>query len=428
MQNTIRWLQRAYGAFMLIQGVRLLRNMAPDVLPRLVPGVSVAKPKPGIVPVRINHPAHPRVSIILPARNEASNIAPCVQTLVGQRVLDTPTELIAVDDDSSDGTSALLDDLAHSADTLSVLHLREKPDGWAGKAYALHRGAQRACGDWLLFTDADTRWQQGAVEALYQYAVSREVDLVSAMPFEVLPTIGERIVVPTLLLTLLLTAQPTDVRKPKHRAFAANGQCLFIRRSAYESIDGYNRPVLRGALLDDSSLAREIKRAGFRLQMVQGHSLLEVQMYPSFRAAWAGWLRSLGASFQEHSRPVGSALFGLLVTLLLVPYGLIIAGLARSLQRGKPSEGLIVGSVALGITISTYGWAIRALRLPYWYILGHPVGVCAQVALLALAWFRRLRQMPVVWKDRAYSHPPTSCDIGSQPSLVRLQATRSALS
>src|SRR5437763_15278144 len=97
------------------------------------------------------------VSIIVPARNEERNIRSCVTSLLEQDYDDY--EVIVVDDGSTDATAAILDEIAQThphKDRLWVLHLRNLPEGWAGKTHALHAGVQEATGDWLLFTDADT--------------------------------------------------------------------------------------------------------------------------------------------------------------------------------------------------------------------------------------------------------------------------------
>jgi len=388
------------------------------------------------------------VSIIVPARNEADNIGACVHSLLAQTAIDYPIELIVVDDASTDTTGQLLDDVVarlvqlaphgpSGQTTLRVIHLTEKPTGWAGKPHALHSGASVAQGHWLLFTDADTRWQPGAVEALVAFADAAGADLVSAMPTLILPTLPERIVVPTLLLTLLLTTQPVDVRNPRRSAAGANAQCLLVRRAAYDAVGGFAHPDLRGALLDDSTLARVIKRAGYRLQMARGDQLLTVRMYPTLRDAWQGWGRSLGATLQMYPRMVGTVLTALVMLFLTAPYLLLtgdVWGVLRTTRgrRGQASaqrkardvhtcfskwiawETLASGVVALGVTLAGFAWAVRGATLPLRYALLHPVGVILEVVLLAQAWWGRMRGNPVVWKERAYApgvssaRPPVS--------------------
>lgn len=441
----LTWVRRAYTVAVLLEGLSLARNFAPAVFPAVTPAPVGDRSKSPQRAHATDASVAPFVSVVLPARNEAENIVDCAHSLLTQTAHGVPVQVIVVDDASTDATGTLLDTLRDEVGaafdeipgsghaqrvtaplaSLTALHLQEKPQGWAGKTHALHRGSALARGEWLLFTDADTRWQPGAVEALVAFAETTGADLVTVVPHLILPTLTERIVVPTLMLTLLLTTQPVDVRHPQRRwAAGANGQCILVRRAAYKAVGGFAHPALRGALLDDSSLARVIKAAGYRLQMARGQRLLSVRMYPTLADAWQGWVRSLGASFQMYPRTVGTGLFLLLGALTLAPYALVIRGLmsrlggsgaapsqktgradTRSQQRAQAT--LVSGGVALGVTLASYGWVIRGLALPLWYTLLHPIGVLLQLALLGQAWLGRLRGKPVVWKARAYRSSDT---------------------
>jgi len=461
-----RWLRRFYVLALMLEGLSLLRNLAPGVFPVIVPrgssdalaptalsGTTEAQTITADTP-RLAQPSTPSVSIVVPARNEETNISACLRSLLAQTARDHPIEIIAVDDASTDATSHILDDLAatHTEQapqelsgqaTLRVIHLSAKPPDWAGKPHALHAGASAAQGRWLLFTDADTRWCPGAVEALVAFAEAVDADLVSAMPTLILPTLTERIVVPALLLTLLLTTQPIDVRNPRRRAAGANGQCLLVRRAAYEAIGGFAHPELRRALLDDSSLARVIKRAGYHLQVARGDQLLTVRMYPSLSDAWQGWTRSLGATLQLYPRSVGTALTTIVMLWLLSPYLLLASGLRSILKNTRGTQGqgscqrdgrrvydysarrsawkaFLSGIVALGITLAMFAWAVRGATLPIRYALLHPIGVTLEVVLLAQAWWGRMRGKPVVWKERAYA-PSATPNTYPMPTLPDIQ-------
>ena len=450
MASPWRWLRRLYVLALVLEGLSLLRNLAPGVFPVIAPHAPArssaphasagATQAPSSAIARSQTPTQPpirSVSIVVPARNEANNIRECMAALLAQTTHDNPIEVIAVDDASTDATGSLLDDLAagraqqapHESSeqtTLHVIHLTEKPMDWAGKPYALQSGASAAKGQWLLFTDADTRWQPGAVEALVAFAEATGADLVSAMPTLILPTLIERIVIPSLLLTLLLTTQPVDVRNPRRGAAGANGQCLLVRRAAYEAIGGFAHPDLRRALLDDSSLARVIKRAGYRLQVARGDQLLTVRMYPTLGDAWQGWTRSLGATLQLYPRSVGTALSALVMLFLMAPYLLLASGVRDVLKnvRSRPQqtlrqrdkrpvhhhsskggawETLVSGVVAVGVTLAMFAWAARGATLPVRYALLHPIGVVLEVTLLTQAWWGRMRDKPVVWKGRGYA-------------------------
>ncbi|HEX8729145.1 MAG TPA: glycosyltransferase [Ktedonobacterales bacterium] len=398
---------------MLAQGLSTLRSLSPTAIPSIRPLIQKQNPRRGQARHRTHERAHVAVSIIVPARDEASNITPCIQSLVPQWIgddVDECVEVIAVNDASIDGTGAQLDALAADADArLHVIHLQETPQGWAGKPYALHSGAQQARGRWLLFTDADTRWQPGAVAALVAFAEDYQIDLLTTFPRQILPTPLERVVAPELVATLFALTSPTAVNSSRRPdAALANGQCILLRRAVYEAIGGFARPEMRGVILDDAALALAVKRAGYRLQVSAGQELLTVRMYPSARAAWQGWLRNITASYRLHS-PLASTL-GLLgfTTFHLTPYALTLAGVLRWRRTRRLNEPLVIGCLALGVSLFSFGRAIRALRLPWVLLLAHPISVILEQALLMQGWWRFMRRKPIMWKQRAYSPKPAN--------------------
>ena len=449
-----RWLVRGYALATFFHALTLLRNRSPRVIPTLRP----VTPPPSLphLPAKdaplVTFAQAPLVSIILPARDEAENIEGCVAALLPQSAHGRPVEICAVDDASQDATGALLDTLAQRAPgRIRVRHLQELPPGWTGKPHAMHAATQLAEGEWLLFTDADTRWQSGAVEALVSYAETRHVDLLTVMPRQVLPSLIERIVGPALVQTLFQTASPVAVNSPKRRSVAlANGQCILLRRSVYTAVGGYARPELRAVILDDTSLARVVKRAGYRLQMAAGHELLTVRMYPSGPAAWHGWRRNIGASFREYSRPLATLSFALFIFLSALPYGLTLFGLLellagtrgkhgrlpggnRSERRGSTllrerrlNEPLLTGAFSLGVTLSGFAWAVRTLELPLGYTFCHPISQVLELALMGQAWWRRIRGAPITWRGRAYSATSAGPTSSSPASSLALSSSAAA--
>src|SRR5579859_1706388 len=166
------------------------------------------------------NPAAPKaerfVSIIVPARNEERNIRCCVTSLLEQDYDDF--EVIVVDDDSTDGTSAILDDIAHKhprADRLWVLRLRDLPAGWAGKPHALHAGTLEAPrGDWLLFTDADTWHAPGALRFSVTKAMQDGIDLLSLGAQQELPGFWNKVMMPVAYMGISMQYPPKLVNDP----------------------------------------------------------------------------------------------------------------------------------------------------------------------------------------------------------------------
>ena len=277
----------------------------------------------------------PFVSVLVPARNEAHRIPPCLESLLAQ---DYPNyEVIVLDDHSQDDTAAVVLGQGLSREKRSARRLVEGlplPAGWTGKAWACHQLAAAARGEYLLFTDADTVHAPGALGAFTQHALTTDAALLSAWPRQVTETWSERAVIP-LVYVLLLGALPHYLLyrlqlRPEHARGvsgktletlgAANGQFLLFRRDAYEEIGGH--AAVRDHLVEDVALGRLVAArtaAGLRLINCDGSRLVSCRMYTSFPEVWEGFTKNLRAAFAESS--FSFWLFGALQTAgLLLPF------------------------------------------------------------------------------------------------------------
>lgn len=233
----------------------------------------------------IGHPdlyhALPRVSIIVPARNEAEHIEAALVSLLQ---LDYPDyEVIAVNDRSDDATGAIIDRIdsqwrkhgGESHHPLRVLHVSELPQGWLGKVHAMWKAAQQATGEWLLFTDADVVFRTDALRRSLIYAGRERADHVVLFPTMAMHTIGERMMMAFFQSQFVFAHRPWKVADPKSRDAMGVGAFNLVRRSVYEKIGTY--AALRMAVLDDMMLGELVKHAGFRQRCVFGLDLLKLR-------------------------------------------------------------------------------------------------------------------------------------------------------
>ncbi len=227
--------------------------------------------------------ANIKVSVLIPARNEAAVIASTVQAVLAQA--HPNLELLILDDDSSDGTGRLARAAAHDDPRLTVLRGQPLPQGWMGKNWACHQLSQQASGDVLIFTDADVRWSPSAVSAALHEMQRQQADLLTVWPTQQTDTWAERLIVPLMALAIFGYLPLPLVHFTRWSPFAAaNGQCLIFRRRAYQAIGGH--PSVRGNIVEDVALARRIKACGMRLRMADGAGLIGCRMYhdwPSVR-------------------------------------------------------------------------------------------------------------------------------------------------
>lgn len=233
-------------------------------------------------------PPTERVSVVIPARNEAERIGPVLRALAEDPDVH---EVLVVDDHSTDGTAALAASLG-----ARVLTAPPLPTGWVGKPWALQHGLEQATGDVVVTLDADVRPAPGLVRALAAALHGHpERTLLTGTVAFACETAGERALHPAFLATLVYRFGPGDVPgfQPRPERALANGQCLAARRSALVAAGGFALAATH--MTDDVALARALRRRGWCLLTVDAADLLEVRMYDSVGETWTGWSRSLMA-------------------------------------------------------------------------------------------------------------------------------------
>jgi dolichol-phosphate mannosyltransferase len=244
------------------------------VVARLVRGTAAEAPlsSPQVAPSRA-------ATVVVPARDEADRIAPCVESLVAGGA-----DVLVVDDGSTDGTRAVAE-----AAGARVVDAGPLPAGWAGKAHALDVGLRSATTPVVVFVDADTRARPGFVDAAVDGL--GDATLVTAGARVDAGSIGERVVHPAMLTTLVyrLGLPGTTPRRPERTM--ANGQCMVADRERLLDAGGFS-PV-RSDLLEDLALARWLAVRGHEVRFLDATGVLDVAGYGSLAEAWRGWARSL---------------------------------------------------------------------------------------------------------------------------------------
>lgn len=235
----------------------------------------------------------PLISVCVPARNEARNIAACMESLAGQ---DYPNfELLVLDDCSEDDTGQVARAVAARHPNVRVLTGQPLAPGWIGKPHACRQLGEAARGQWLLFTDADTVFAPSALTRALRLALARRADLLSGLPGLHAETLWERLSVPMLALVALGGVSFELVtRLPQAWYGAASGAFLLFRREAYEAIGGHH--AVKDRIVEDISLARAVKRAGRRLVMADVTRLVSCRMYTTFGEVWEGLTKNIYAA------------------------------------------------------------------------------------------------------------------------------------
>src|SRR3989441_9749414 len=216
----------------------------------------------------------PRVSIILPVRNQARTVSDCLSSLAG---VEYPNkEIIVVDGGSTDGTRELVQRFAHE---ITLVDEEPLPVGWVGKNWACHLGYKKSRGELLLFTDGDSVHTTDSLARSVNYLQFENVDLVTLAPGTILRTFWERLLQPPIFLLIMILVGGKLVNDDNRQNAIGNGQYMLFRREAYDKIGGHY--AVRDKIIEDYSLGRLLKRAGMRLRFVIAPDALGVRMYAS---------------------------------------------------------------------------------------------------------------------------------------------------
>ena len=340
-----------------------------------------------------------RLFVLVPARNEAANIADCLKGLQGQSW--KAITLLVLDDSSEDGTDKIVEAIA--AQDSRVILLRGAPiaPGWAGKVWACHQLGQAALArgaDWLLFVDADTRAQQGMAGAALAHAQTTGAGMVSAFPYQVTGTFWERVVLP-MLQFLIVTFLPVHMvwEAPFPQLVAGCGQFELFSAEAYRRIGGHGS--IPGSFHDGLQLARRTKAAGLTVRLFDGTGLIACRMYEGGRAVWNGFTRN---AYEGLGSPGALITMTLLQTgLFLLPFVWLAIGIARRLSMHSfPHWAYFCLAQVAFIYLMRI---LQARRFGHggsvWL---HPLSILAMVAIQWASFWKSLRKTSVTWKGRTY--------------------------
>ena len=251
---------------------------------------AVLRPRPPL-------PAAPRVSILVPARDEAYNLPHTLPRLLTQGA----HEVLILDDGSSDDTARIARELCTDIPGAGVISGQPRPPGWHGKPWACLQLGQAASGEVLIFTDADVCWESGTLNSLLHDLECSGADLLTVWPRQETRTLGERLLAPLVDDVLLSILPAPIIRLPFASMSAGNGQLMAFHRSAYERVGGH--ALVRNEVLEDVSFAARLKARGGRVALALGGDLMSVRMYRSYAGrskdqdggAVAGFAKSLHA-------------------------------------------------------------------------------------------------------------------------------------
>lgn len=327
------------------------------------------------------------ITAIVPARNEDPVIEACIESLAAQPEI---TEILVVNDQSTDRTAEIVEELIVKIPKLRLLETSGPPAGWIGKNNACAIGAKEARGVWLLFTDADAQILPGGVAKALQIAKEKGAGLVSFSPDQVMETWYEKALIPFVYCRLSRKFSFEAASGPHSKVAAANGQFLMIHREAYDTIGGH--ASVAGEVLEDVAIAKLVKENRFFVWFGSGMGAVRVRMYRTFYAMWEGWKKNLyllmGGTWLSLLRELESVTPWIVLVVLLAGIKFPIA--------------LLVGVWLLIFRQMAYGADLRRNQYPLSLILYYMPAVALYVPVLLASWRAHVKGR-VAWKDREYS-------------------------
>jgi chlorobactene glucosyltransferase len=333
--------------------------------------------------------ALPRLTAVVPARDEARNIAACIAAL---RASDHPNlEILVFDDGSTDGTPQL----AEAAGARVVRGGGEAlPAGWKGKPWALHRAADHVDASWIVFIDADVRVAPEALSRFHTYAIRGGVDLVSGFGRLLMESFWEKVIQPSVGGLIIAGNDLSVVNDPEKPDKAiANGQLILVRRDAYAQVGGH--AAVKDDILDDIGLALAFTRSGLVARCLFARELFSCRMYTGFSELWYGWTKNLYPGMR-YRLDVVAVVIGMVLVEFLSPYVLLL----YSAFFGTGTQ--LAAAAALVVLVHAVRYSMDRLfgQDPKFGLL-QPLGAAMLIGLLVDS-VRRTKQGTRLWKGRIY--------------------------
>ena len=350
---------------------------------------------PAVAPAR-----PPLVSVVIPARDEARNVARCLHSVLATTW--PALEVLVVDDHSADGTGDIARAIAERDPRLRVLDNPPLPDGWMGKQWACATGAAAARGEVLAFVDADTTHAPDLLPRAVAAMRARDAALLSVAGRQEMATFWERVVQPQLFAVIAGRYGGTERVSRSRNAVdkIANGQCLLMTRAAYDAVGGHH--AVRDVVAEDLKLAQRTHAAGLPVHLLLGEAQLATRMYTSLRELVGGWRKNVFAGGRE-AMPfgrLGQLLFPVLLVLpalmQLWPLLLLLAAAA-----GLLDDWTTVRMATIAATATLLFWIAiyrRSGLSPLWALL-YPLGAGTYLTIVVQAIARGQR---VEWRGREY--------------------------
>jgi len=341
----------------------------------------------------------PKVSIILPARNEEEFIGKCLDSLIKQDYENY--EIIVIDDSSDDATGKIISEYAEKYSKIIPVSARPKPEGWMGKNWACMEGYRMATGELLLFTDADTNHSKNIISLAVAHLFSFNLDALSVIPKMLTFDFWTKITLPMISTFLHTRFSALNVNNPSKKTGYFFGSFYILKKKTYEEI-GMHEGV-KQEIIEDGALGKKVKESGYKIKMVRGEHLIDAVWARDKSTLWNA-LKRLMVPLYLQSGKIAIGIFFAVLFLLFIPFPIFVVSIAFPIETTSAKILCISAAIA---SILIYTGAIIEVKvglgLRFVHALFAPLGGLVVVLGFLSGLLHAKSTSSVTWKERSYS-------------------------
>ncbi|KYK26641.1 hypothetical protein AYK20_03260 [Thermoplasmatales archaeon SG8-52-1] len=352
----------------------------------------------------------PKVSVIIPTRNESKRVSPCIESMKAQSY---PNLEIIIVDDSTDNTVDIIKNIVKDDKRFRIIKEEKLEEGWVGKPHAMQQGSKEAKGEWLLLIDADTAHDPDLISSAVKHAIKKKLDMLSILSELVCKSFWEKIIQPIPTGLIIFISPLGKVNDPKSKNAFALGPFILIKHSVFNKIGGYKK--IRGKIADDVEIAKLLKESGFKIGLARAHDMMKLRMYEKFRDIWEGWSKNifLGLVQKREIKAKGKQILILIIGLFVI-FDMVVF----------PFIAIILSLFVVFILNITFWWFILGFSLIIWlfsiiaqfivhkkYYIGNPIfsplyfiGGIITMGIFLNSAVKTLSGKGVKWKGRTYTN------------------------
>lgn len=341
----------------------------------------------------------PKLSVIIPARNEEDNIERCVLSILKQDYDDL--EVIIVDDNSTDNTYNIITGIAKKyKNRLKIVKNKKLPEQWMGKNWACHNGYLASNGEVLLFLDADTYFiDDKALKKSVTELTDNNIGLLNCIPYQKTVTISEKAILPIIFWIINTGFSHSVNKKTPHFAFAI-GMFMMFSRQSYEAIGGHKE--VKSCVIEDIELSKNIVRKGLKSAVMNGVNSITCRMYNNITEIINGFTKQFYTIFKDIN-PI--LLVFLIITAISFSfyffYYPIFCLIAHFFNITTLTPFVLIMSIVnIGILLTSMLIVYIKYRFPVLMIIGYPIYWLFVLFLLPINTFIKGISHKVSWKDR----------------------------